>query len=149
MNPKSRRISLIVIRIILGFVFLLSGAGKLFDSGYVNYDLIRLLSEEFFWIIEYAALIMITISLTELLLAVLLLWGKWLRFALTASLLMLLIFSSVLGYYYLQGTNVEGCGCFGAFGFGGGLEVTLIRNLVLIVLIIGAFFLWDPRNLEP
>lgn len=149
MSPKVRRNSLIAIRIILGLVFLLSGTGKLFDSGYVNYDLIRLLSEKFFWIIEYAAPIMITISVIELLLAALLLWNKWLRIALSASLLMLLTFSSVLGYYYLQGTNIEGCGCFGAFGFGGGLEVTLIRNLVLMALIIGAFFLTNSRNPEP
>jgi uncharacterized membrane protein YphA (DoxX/SURF4 family) len=141
LKPKTSRVSLIIIRIILGLVFLLSGVGKLLDSGYVNYDLIRLLSEQFFWIIEYAALIMITISVVELLLSVLLLWGKWLTFALTASLLMLLTFTGVLGYYYLQGMNIEGCGCFGAFGFGGGLEVTLIRNLVLMALIVGAFFL--------
>lgn len=146
-TSKTRRITLLAIRIILGLIFLLSGVGKLIDSGYVNYDLVRLLSTEFYWVIEYAAAIIITLSLVELLLAVLLLWGKYLKTALTASLFMLLSFTSVLGYFYLDGMNVASCGCFGALGIGGGMEFTLIRNLVLISLIIGAYIiLTSPRE---
>ena len=141
MKPKTRRISLRAIRILLGLVFLLSGIGKLIDSGYVNYDLVRLISTAFYWIIEYAATIIISISIIELVLAVLLLWGKFIKTALAASLLMLICFSSVLGYFYLQGMSIEGCGCFGALGIGGGLEFTLIRNAILIILIFWAFWL--------
>ena len=140
MKPKARRISLLVIRIILGLVFLLSGVGKLIDSGYVNYDLVRLLSTEYFWIIEYAAPIIISISIVELLIAIFTFWGKYLKAALGVALVMLICFSSVLAYFYLQGRNVEGCGCFGAFGIGGGLEFTLIRNFVLMALIICAYW---------
>ena len=146
MSPKVKRISLLVIRLVVGFVFLLSGLGKLFDSGYVNYDLIRLLSEEFFWIIEYAALIMVSISIIELLLSILLFWGKWLTTAFSVAMVMLIGFSSVLGYYYLQGMNVENCGCFGAFGFGSGLEFTLIRNFVMIVLILSGLIIHDGKS---
>jgi uncharacterized membrane protein YphA (DoxX/SURF4 family) len=147
MSPKKQRISLLTIRIIVGLVFLLSGIGKLLDEGYVNYDLVRLLSTKIYWLIEYAAVIIISISILELLIAVLLLWGKYLKMALTAALIMLLTFSSVLGYFYLQGMNVASCGCFGALGIGGGLEFTLIRNAVLLTLIIAGFFL-KSRKLE-
>jgi uncharacterized membrane protein YphA (DoxX/SURF4 family) len=146
MTSKRRRIILLSIRILLGLVFLLSGIGKLIDSGYVNYELVRLLSTQYYWIIEYAAIIMISISIIELLIAVLLLWGKLLKTALAGALLMLVGFSSVLGYFYLQGMNVASCGCFGALGIGGGLEFSLIKNGVMIVLIIAAFVLISPKD---
>ena len=125
----------------MGIIFLISGIGKLIDSDYVNYDLVRLLSSHFYWIIEYAAPIIITVSIIELLLAALLLWGRKLKWALSGTLLMLLSFSSVLGYFYFQGMNVEGCGCFGAFGLDFGLGATLIRNLVLIALCIVSYLI--------
>lgn len=138
-------------RVLLGFVFLLSGVGKLIDSGYVNYDLIRLLSTRYFWVIEYAAPIIITISIIELVIALFLFWGKFLRWALAGALLMLLGFSGVLGYFYLQGMNVASCGCFGAFGFASGLEFTLIRNFVLITMIAGAYWIMqtEKKNENP
>lgn len=146
MTPKNRKISLLTIRIILGLVFLLSGIGKLIDSRYVNYDLVRLLSTEFYWIIEYAAAIIISISIIELLLALFLLWGKYLKTVFGISLIMLLGFTSVLGYFYLDGMNVASCGCFGALGIGGGMEFTLIRNFVLIALIIVAYLLMSSKR---
>ncbi len=146
MISNKRRIGVIVIRILLGAIFLLSGIGKLLDSGYVNYDLVRLLSTTYFWVIEYAALIIISISIVELAVAILLLWGKKIRWALSIGLMMLVGFSSVLGYFYLQGMNVSSCGCFGAFGFSSGLGFTLIRNGVMMVLIIGAFILLSNKK---
>ncbi len=144
-TPKYRRYSLLTIRIILGLVFLLSGVGKLIDSGYVNYDLVRLLSSTYFWIIEYAAHIIISLSIVELLIAIFLCWGKYLKWALTAALLMLTGFTGILGYFYLQGMSVASCGCFGAFGFASGLEFTLIRNAVLILLAIGGIILLNTQ----
>ena len=146
MQPKYRRYSLLAIRIIVGIVFLFSGIGKLIDSGYVNYDIVRLLANTYFWIIEYAAHIIISLSIIELLIAVFLGWGKHLKWTLSAALLILSGFTGILGYFYLQGMDVASCGCFGAFGFGSGLEFTLIRNLVLILLIVGAFMLMTNRN---
>ncbi len=145
MTSKAKRISLLIIRILLGLVFLISGIGKLIDSGYVNYALVRLLSTEFYWMIEYAAAIVITISIIELIIAAFLLWGKKLRWALSGALLLLLIFSGVMGYFYWQGMNVQSCGCFGAFGIGGGLAFSLLKNLVLIALVI-ICYLFLPRK---
>jgi uncharacterized membrane protein YphA (DoxX/SURF4 family) len=146
MQPKYRRYTLLAIRIIVGTVFLFSGIGKLIDSGYVNYDIVRLLANTYFWIIEYAAHIIISLSIIELLIAVFLCWGKYLKWTLSAALLILSGFTGILGYFYLQGMDVASCGCFGAFGFGSGLEFTLIRNLILILLIVGAFLLMTNRN---
>jgi hypothetical protein len=80
-------------------------------------------------------------SVVELILAGLLLWGRYLKTALAGSLVMLLSFTSSLSYFYLNGMNVENCGCFGAFSVGGGTEFTLIRNSVLILLVIIGFVL--------
>lgn len=146
MQSTYRRYLLLAIRIILGIVFLFSGVGKLIDSGYVNYDLVRLLSSTYFWIIEYAAHIIISLSIAELLIVAMLCWGKYLKWTLAAALLLLTGFTSILGYFYLQGMNVASCGCFGAFGFGSGLEFTLIRNIVLMIFCVGGVILIHTKN---
>jgi len=138
LNYKS--ITLNTIRILLGVLFVLSGVGKLINGADARY-LVELLATEYFWLIEYAGPIVIATSVIELILASFLLWGKYLKWALSGSFVMLAGFSSVLGYFYSQGMNVESCGCFGAFGFASGIEFTLIRNLVLGLMAIGAFIL--------
>lgn len=143
-KPKYLDISLTAIRIILGIVFLLSGIGKLISASDAQY-LVELLATEFYWLIEYSSLIVTTVSIMEVVLAILLLWGRYVKMALAGTLLMLLAFSSVLTYFYLQGMSVGSCGCFGAFGFASGIEFTLLRNLVLIALVIGAYLLMGKR----
>lgn len=140
MTPKFRHTTLLTIRIILGLLFLLSGIGKLIDPGDARY-LVELLATEFYWLIEYAGPIVTGTSLLELALAVFLLWGKKLKAALWSSLALVSTFTVVLGYFYLQGMSVASCGCFGALGIGGGLEATLLRNGVLLVLIIAGLVL--------
>lgn len=135
-----KKIVLSGIRYLLGIIFLLSGIGKLIDSSDARY-LVELMASRFFVLIEYASSIIYTISIVEIILAVLLIWGKQLKSTLAGSFLLVSIFSSVLGYFYVQGQSIENCGCFGALGIGGGLEATLLRNLVLFVLIIIAFIL--------
>lgn len=135
MNLKLKQYSVLVIRVFLGLVFLISAIGKLIDSGYVNYSLVRLLSTKFYWMIEYATVLVISISVIELIIAVFLLWGKMLKWALSAALLLLLFFSGVMGYFYWQGMSVQACGCFGAFSIGGGLAFSLLKNLVLIIFV--------------
>lgn len=137
MKKNYRNIAYITIRILLGVLFLLSGIGKLIDGSDARY-LVELLATEFYWLIEYAQPIVIAISLAELALAALLLWGRYLKTTFIASFVMLAGFSSVLGYFYLQGMSVENCGCFGAFGFGSSLEFTLVRNGILMVLVVAA-----------
>ncbi len=146
MSRNYKKLSLTVIRYLLGIIFLLSGVGKLIDSSNARY-LVELLATKFYWLIEYAEPIVMGTSLLELLLAVLLLWGKQLKSALWGSLALVTAFTITLGYFYLQGMSVENCGCFGALGIGGGLEATLLRNAVLLVLIIGGLIL-SRGNIE-
>jgi len=145
MSTKTRRISLLTIRIILGLLFLLSGIGKLIEGSDARY-LVELMATEFYWLIEYASPIVIIFSVLELAIAGLLLWGRKIVLALSAALTMLIGFNSVLGYFYLQGMNVENCGCFGALGIGGGLEATLLRNFVLMALVIAAYLLMPSKK---
>lgn len=140
MSRNYRRIGLISIRYILGILFLLSGIGKLIDSSDARY-LVELMATEYYFLIEYTGFIVIGVSVVELVIAIFLLWGRYLRMALTASLVLISFFSLVLGYFYIQGQTVASCGCFGAFGGGGGLGFTLIRNLVLLTLVVGGFVL--------
>jgi hypothetical protein len=140
MNQSYLNKSLTVIRLLLGILFLVSGVGKLISGSEARY-LVELLATEYYWLIEYANFIVITTSIIEIILAVFLIWNKFLKWALSGTLAMLVGFSSVLSYFYFQGMSVENCGCFGAFGFASGLEFTLIRNAVLILLTIVAFIL--------
>lgn len=140
MSRNYRQIGLTAIRYILGILFLLSGIGKLIDSSDARY-LVELAATEYYFLIEYTSIIVIGTSIIELVIAAFLLLGRYLKTALAASFLMVSIFSVVLGYFYLQGQTVASCGCFGAFGGGGGLGFTLIRNMVLLVLTIGGWLL--------
>lgn len=140
MSPTVKRRSLLAIRLLLGGVFLLSGVGKLIESNDARY-LVELMATEFYWLIEYADAIVIGTTAVELGLAGLLFWGRRLTWALLGSAALLLFFAGVLGYFYLRGFNVASCGCFGAFGGGGGIGVSLLRNLVLLAMIAGTFLL--------
>jgi hypothetical protein len=145
MNQSYLSKALTAIRLILGIIFLVSGVGKLISGSEARY-LVELLATEYYWLIEYAHFIVITTSIIEILLAVFLLWNKFLKWALTGSLALLIGFSSVLSYFYFQGMSVENCGCFGAFGFASGLEFTLLRNLILIALILGAYLILTSES---
>lgn len=145
MRTKYARIFITTIRFIIGILFLVSGIGKLINSTDARF-LVELLATKFFWLIEYADPIVMLISVLELVIAVLLLWGRYLVSAFTAALVMLLGFTGVLGFFYLQGMNVENCGCFGAFGFASGLDFTLLRNLVLIALIAGTYLVMPGKR---
>ena len=125
---------------ILGLLFLVSGVGKLINSSDAQY-LVELLATKFYWLIEYKYMIVLSVTIIELFLSALLLWGRYLKTALTGSFLLLLSFTGVLSYFYFTGMTVEECGCFGAFGGGGGTELTLLRDLVLIVLVVAGYLL--------
>lgn len=147
MSPKIQRYILLGIRILLGGLFLLSGVGKLIDSSDAVY-LVELLATKFYWLIEYSTFIVISTSILELLLAVLLFWGRKLTWVLSACFLLVLSFTVVLGYFYLQGMSVASCGCFGAFGGGGGITTTLIRNSILLLLVVGGFALTGTEKAD-
>ncbi|MFH5831790.1 MauE/DoxX family redox-associated membrane protein [Halalkalibaculum sp. DA384] len=138
MTTTTQHKIVLAIRIILGAIFLLSGIGKLIDGSQALY-LVELLATKFYWLIEYGSVIVTGTSLLELLLAGLLFWGRKLTAVLLASFLLIISFTGVLGYFYLQGMSVASCGCFGAFSIGGGIVSTLIRNSILLLLIIAGF----------
>ncbi len=140
MHTKLRQRSLIALRTILGIVFLLSGIGKLINSGQARY-LVELMATKFYWLIEYAGPIVMGLTIFELLLGLMLLWGKKLRWTLSISLLLILFFSGILTFFYVQGFGVKSCGCFGAFDIGGGITFGLFKNLILIILIAAALLL--------
>ncbi|MDZ7690500.1 MAG: hypothetical protein U5K69_05080 [Balneolaceae bacterium] len=149
MLTNTQRYILLGVRSILGLLFLLSGVGKLIDGSNALY-MVELLATEFYWLIEYGTLIVILTSVLELILAILLMWGLKLRWVLTGCFLLVLWFTIVVSYFYLQGMSVASCGCFGAFDFGGGLGATLVRNVILLGLIFGGFFLeWKKKSGKP
>lgn len=146
MSSKTQQYISVGIRIILGLMFLLSGVGKLIDNSNAIY-MVELLATKFYWLIEYSTFIVTLTSVVELILAVFLLLGIKLRWTLTGSFLMVLWFTIVVSYFYLQGMSVASCGCFGAFDLGGGLGTTLVRNVILLALIFGGFFMeWKKSS---
>jgi uncharacterized membrane protein YphA (DoxX/SURF4 family) len=146
MSAKTRQISLLTLRVVLGIVFLFSSIGKLINSGDARY-LVELMATKFYWLIEYTGPIVLGITIFELLLAVMLLWGKKIRWTLSISLLLIVFFSGVLSYFYVQGFGIKTCGCFGAFDIGGGITFGLFKNLILIILIAGALFLSRDKKI--
>lgn len=145
MSEKALNRTVLIIRVLLGGLFLFSGIGKLIESGDARY-LVELMATEYYWLIEYSNTIILTTSLIECLLAVFLLWGKQLKLALAGSLVLITFFTGVLGYFWLQGQDVASCGCFGAFGFESGLDVTLIRNIILLAMIVSGLYLSGRRH---
>jgi hypothetical protein len=59
---------------------------------------------------------------------------------------LIIAFSGVLSYFYWQGFGIQSCGCFGAVDIVGGLTFSLLKNIVLLALIIGAYCLIPSRK---
>jgi Na+-translocating ferredoxin:NAD+ oxidoreductase RnfD subunit len=122
------------IRIFVGAVFILSSIGKFIDSSDAQY-LVELLSMNIYWLIEYKAPIVLSITLLELVLGIGLIWNRYISWAYGISLLLVLSLSSVLVFFMIQGTQVAACGCFGAFDLLSGPNATLAKNGVLVLCI--------------
>lgn len=134
MNLKNHTRILLFTRIFVGLVFLASGIGKLIDRSDAIY-LVEMLSTQIYWLIEYRNLIAFGLTTLELILAVLLLLGKWKRLSLFVSFFFIFGLSSVLVYLTFQGFVIESCGCFGALDLFTGLPATLAKNVVLLIVI--------------
>ena len=127
------------VRIFVGAVFILSSIGKFIDSSDAQY-LVELLSMNIYWLIEYKAPIVLSITILELILGILLIWNRYILWAYAAALLLILSLSSVLLFFMIQGTQVAACGCFGAFDLLSGPNATLAKNGVLILLLVYAWY---------
>lgn len=127
------------VRIFVGAVFILSSIGKFIDSSDAQY-LVELLSMNIYWLIEYKAPIVLSITILELILGILLIWNRYILWAYAAGLLLILSLSSVLLFFMIQGTQVAACGCFGAFDLLSGPNATLAKNGVLVLLLVYAWY---------
>ncbi|MCU0426101.1 MAG: DoxX family protein [Candidatus Kapabacteria bacterium] len=126
---------LLPIRILLGSVLLVSGVGKLIDaSAAVNFLTYLFASMNKPPPIAPETL-MVVLSVTEIVLALLILTGRLLKPALLVLNLMLGGFTVILAGSVGEST-VPSCGCSGVFDFGMPLEMALARNIVLMVLVI-------------
>ncbi len=123
------------VRIFVGAIFILSSIGKFIDSSDAQY-LVELLSMNIYWLIEYKGIIVLSITILELALGILLLFNRYTFWSYLASTLLILSLSSVLLFFKFQGTQVAACGCFGAFDILSGPNATLAKNGVLMILII-------------
>lgn len=124
-----------VTRIFIGAIFILSSIGKFIDSSDAQY-LVELLSMNIYWLIEYKRIIVLSITILELVLGILLLLNRCTFFCYMASALLIISLSSVILFFKFQGTQVAACGCFGAFDLLSGPNTTLAKNGVLIVFIV-------------
>ncbi len=124
-----------VARIFVGAIFILSSIGKFIDSSDAQY-LVELLSMNIYWLIEYKGIIVLSITILELALGILLLLNRYTFWSYLASAALILSLSSVLLFFKFQGTQVAACGCFGAFDLLSGPNATLAKNGVLMILII-------------
>lgn len=127
------------VRIFVGAVFILSSIGKFIDSSDAQY-LVELLSMNIYWLIEYKAPIVLSITILELIMGILLIWNRYILWAYAAALLLILSLSSVLLFFMIQGTQVAACGCFGAFDLLSGPNATLAKNGVLVLLLVYSWY---------
>ena len=99
----------LVLRIALGAIFVYSAWSKLKDSWALfamavdSYQVLPL------WGVQWVAR---TLPWVELLIGVLLIAGRWMRFATGAASLLLLLFFGLMVRAHLKGMEIN-CGCFG------------------------------------
>lgn len=127
------------VRIFVGAIFILSSIGKFIDSSDAQY-LVELLSMNIYWLIEYKRIIVLSITILELALGILLVLNRYTFWSYLTSALLILSLSSVLLFFKFQGTQVAACGCFGAFDLLSGPNATLAKNGVLMILIIYSIY---------
>nr|WP_314803542.1 BT_3928 family protein [uncultured Capnocytophaga sp.] len=139
-----KKISVSIIRFLVGIVFIISGFVKLVDPMGFSFKL-----EEYFhytvldleWFIPYAYPIAVFVVTFELILGVMLLLG-YLRDFTLISLLGLTIFFGFLTFYTAYFNKVTDCGCFGdALKFTPWGSFT--KDMILLLLVL---FLWWGRE---
>lgn len=103
------RVVALVLRIVLGAIFVYSAWSKLKDSWALfamavdSYQLLPL------WAVEWVAR---TLPWLELLIGVLLIAGRWMRVSTIATSLLLLVFFGLMVRAHAKGMEIN-CGCFG------------------------------------
>src|SRR5882762_3511721 len=133
---------LIIVRFIVGVLFIFSGLIKANDPLGLSYKM-----QEFFevwkfnWLDNYTLTFSIIMIVFEILAGVAILLGWKMRLFSWLLLLLIIFFTFLTGYAYLSG-KVKECGCFGdCIPLTAGQSFT--KDLVLLVFILFLFFFRD------
>ncbi len=136
-RPASFYIAL-VLRYLIGLVFLASAIGKYLDP-YLTIQFLVVLfpSAPVAWV---KGLVWFFIGF-EFVLALLLFSGWWKKVFLSISLALVIAFCLVIGWQLLFNPTVGDCGCFGAFDPHTKLTTGLFRDIGMIIVITIALLL--------
>ena len=108
-RSKPAKIAVMVLRIVLGAIFIyaayakLAESWRLFAAGIASYEVLPM------WAVEILAR---TLPWLELLIGVLLIVGRWLRVSTLATSGLLLVFFGLMVRARIKGMTID-CGCFG------------------------------------
>jgi len=126
----------------LAFVALLtiSGIGKFFDGREASQFLIALANSHPL-VKKWSVHFIIGLSVIEIVLACSLLAQRSVRIGLTILSGILVLFSAALTVILVRDVPIDNCGCFGSLGGEISVEIALIKNLILLVAVIGCYLL--------
>ena len=145
-RSKPFKIAVMLLRIVLGAIFMyaayakLAESWRLFAAGIASYELLPM------WAVEILAR---TLPWLELLMGVLLILGLWRRAATLATSGLLLVFFGLMVRAHIKGMTID-CGCFGP-----GETIswkTLLRDGSMLagsLVVTVAAFVNRPRPLTP
>ena len=133
-----RKLGRVLIRVVLGALFVFAGATKAYDPGAFAMEMQRYQLVP--WIL--GALASVYLPWVEMLAGALLLLKRFERGALLVITLLLLVFTLALASAMFRGLSID-CGCFGKAFTATGTTVPLLRNLVLLVF---AGILWTESR---
>ena len=134
----------IILRFLIGCVFLLSAVGKLIDP----YPTIQFLMALFnVYIFTYISAVVYFFIGFEFLLAFFLFLGWHKKFFLWTSLLLLIAFCLVISWQLVTNSGTTDCGCFGAFASPTSLSIDLLRDLGLI-LVVGIILFLEKKYIS-
>lgn len=136
----------------LAFMILLvnSGVGKLLDGREASQFLVAL-TDSHSVAEKWADDFIIGLSIFEIVLAGSLLQRRSVRIGLSVLSGILVVFSLALAIMLARDVPLDSCGCFGAFGEEMTVEIALLRNLILLVAVMGCYQLLasTPRPSSP
>ena len=125
--PIVRKIGLVVMRAVLGALFVFAGATKAYDPGAFAIEIQR------YQLVPWtlSALASAYLPWLEMLAGALLLLKRFERGALLVITFLLLVFTLALASAMFRGLSID-CGCFGKAFTATGTTVPLVRNIVLL-----------------
>lgn len=127
----------VVLRLLLGGLFVLSGVSKLiappenFMAIIHAFDLVPVWAER---------PIAVVLPWVETMSGLLLMLGLFVRASLLAVAGQMGLFTVALGTTLVRGITMDDCGCFGALGITESNRVAFVRDLVLLSLFVPLFF---------